>query len=305
MIVNSANLATVFSGFQTVFNEAFDTAESYYEAVSMRVPSSHHTEVYGWLGQFPRLREWVGDRVINNLSVHDWRIKNLKFENTIAVPRDQLEDDTYGVYSPMIAEMGRDTRDHPNELVFNLLASGFDASCYDGQNFFDADHPVIDRDGQEVSVSNMQAGSGPAWFLLDLSRAVRPIIWQERMPYSFTSLDRDTDEHVFMRDEYLYGVRARVNAGFGLWQLAFGSKDDLTKDNYELARRAMMGLRGDFGRLLNVRPTHLVVSPELEGAARRLLKSGTTVVEVGGTPVPTTNEWAESAELIVTPHLAA
>ena len=35
-------------------------------------------KIYGWLGSFPRLREWIGDRVIRNLSVHDWRIKNRK-----------------------------------------------------------------------------------------------------------------------------------------------------------------------------------------------------------------------------------
>lgn len=305
MIVNSGNLSTVFRGFQTVFNEAFDNAPSHFEEITMRVPSSNAEEIYGWLGSFPRLREWIGDRVIRNLSVHDWRIKNRKFESTIAVPRDALEDDTYGVFGPMISEMGREARDHPNELVFRLLANGFSTACYDGQYFFDTDHLGTNAQGEEVSVSNMQAGSGRAWYLLDLSRAVRPIIWQERVPYKFTALDRDNDEHVFMRDEYIYGVRARVNAGFGLWQLAYASKADLTKDNYEAARTAMMTLRGDHGQLLNVRPTALVVPPELEGAALRLLKNGSTIVEVGGQHVAVTNEWADSAKLIVTSHLAA
>lgn len=305
MIVNAGNLATVFRGFQTVFNEAFDNTESHFEQITMRVPSSNAEEIYGWLGSFPRLREWIGDRVIRNLSVHDWRIKNRKFESTIAVPRDALEDDTYGVFGPMISEMGREARDHPNELVFRLLGNGFSTHCYDGQYFFDTDHLGTNAQGEEVSVSNMQAGSGPAWYLLDLSRAVRPIIWQERVPYKFTALDRDTDEHVFMRDEYIYGVRARVNAGFGLWQLAYASKADLTKDNYEAARTAMMTLRGDHGQLLNVRPTALVVPPELEGAALRLLKNGSTIVEVGGQHVAVTNEWADSAKLIVASHLAA
>lgn len=310
MIVNAGNLASVFSGFKTVFNTAFEGAESHYERISMTVPSQSKEEIYGWLGQFPKMREWVGDRVINNLSVHDWRIKNRKFENTIAVKRDDIEDDSYGLYSPMISEMGRDARLHPDELVFSLLADGFNQLCYDRQNFFDTDHPVINAQGNTVSVSNMQAGDGPAWYLLDLSRAVRPIIWQTRVPYDFTAIDRATDENVFMRDEYIYGVRARVNAGFGLWQLAFASKAALTKGNFEAARQAMIELRGDHGRLLNVQPTTLLVPPSLEGAARRLLKNGSTIVEVddgndGTHPVAVANEWVDSAELIVSPWLAA
>ena len=42
----------------------------------------------------------------------------------------------------MFSEMGQAAVRHPEELVFGLLASGFAASCYDGQFFFDIDHPV-------------------------------------------------------------------------------------------------------------------------------------------------------------------
>lgn len=80
----------------------------------------------------------------------------------------------------MFAEMGQATRRHPEELIFGLLASGFAANCYDGQFFFDTDHPVSDADGNTVSLSNFQGGAGSAWYLLDTSREVRPIIWQER-----------------------------------------------------------------------------------------------------------------------------
>jgi len=27
-----------------------------------------------------------------------------------------------------------------------------------------------------------------------------------------------------VRDQYIYGVRARYNAGYGLWQMAYGSQ---------------------------------------------------------------------------------
>ncbi|PZU19288.1 MAG: hypothetical protein DI589_21900 [Shinella sp.] len=41
----------------------------------------------------------------------------------------------------------------------------------------------------QTSISNMQAGTSEPWFLLDLSRAVRPIIWPEREKYEFQTVD--------------------------------------------------------------------------------------------------------------------
>ncbi len=120
----------------------------------------------------------------------------------------------------MFSEMGRNARQHPEELVFGLLRSGFATNCYDGQFFFDTDHPVVNADGVPVNVSNVQTGGGPNWFLLDTSRAVRPLIWQQREKYEFTQINRSDDAYVFTNDEYLYGVRALGECG--LWPVATG-----------------------------------------------------------------------------------
>ncbi len=61
------------------------------------------------------------------------------------------------------------------------------------------------------------------WFLLASKWIVRPMIFQSRVPLDFAALE-GTSETGFMRDQYVYGVRARYNAGYGLWQTAFGSK---------------------------------------------------------------------------------
>lgn len=61
------------------------------------------------------------------------------------------------------------------------------------------------------------------WFLLCANRAVKPIIFQSRVPIEFAALE-GSSENGFMRDKFIYGVRARYNAGFGLWQTAFGSQ---------------------------------------------------------------------------------
>jgi phage major head subunit gpT-like protein len=61
------------------------------------------------------------------------------------------------------------------------------------------------------------------WMLLDTSKAVKPLILQVRKEPEFVRMDGGNDEAAFMRAEYRYGFDDRKNAGFGFWQLAYGS----------------------------------------------------------------------------------
>lgn len=210
--------------------------------------------------------------------------------------RNNIEDDKLGIFKPIFAEMGNFARRHPEELVFDLLRRGFDTPGFDGSNFFSESHRLKGQDGEEVTVSNMQTGSGQPWFLLDTSRAIRPIIWQERSSYEFQALTEGNNPHVFLNDQYLYGVRAWVNAGFDLWQLAYASKAALDTSNYAAARAAMQDFRNDGGRVLGVKPTILVVPPALEAAALQILNA--THAANGES-----NIWQGTAQLIVTPYV--
>jgi phage major head subunit gpT-like protein len=273
MIINKANLGSLFTGFKAAFNKGFGVTAVLFERVAMTVPSSTSQEQYAWLGKFSGFREWLGDRVIQNLSVHGFVIKNKTFENTVSVKRDDIEDDTFGLYSPLFEQLGQDAREHPDELVFGLFKQGFSTPCYDGQNFFDADHPVLDASGNVQSVSNYFAGTDPAWFLLCTKRVVKPFIYQKRRDYKFVRRDAETDEPVFNRNELEYGVDCRCNAGFGLWQLAVGSKEPLNAANYNKAFAAMSSFTKDGGNALNIVPDLLVVPPALREAALEVVKA--------------------------------
>lgn len=306
MLVNATSLDLLFRSFNTAFNKGFEGAPTYWRNIAMEVPSTSGETQYGWLGQLPKVREWLGTRVVNSLIAHGYTVANKKFELTISVGRTQIEDDQYGIFGPLISEMGRSAAEHPDEMIFNLLSNGFEALCYDGLSFFNAAHPIAPFTDNSVTVSNVQEGSRPAWYLLDTSRPIKPMLWQPREPYVFQPLTRDTDAPVFWNDEFVYGMRGRDNAGFGLWQLAFASMAPLTPDNYEAARQTMMNLKGDSGRPLGIKPDTIVVPPALEGDAMRLLNNGMRfVIPDGGTvPVAVTNEWKDTAKPIVTPWVA-
>jgi phage major head subunit gpT-like protein len=62
-----------------------------------------------------------------------------------------------------------------------------------------------------------------AWFLFDTTQVIMPFIYQNREEPRFDSLVSLTNDHVFMNDEMLHGVKARAAAGYGFWQMAYGS----------------------------------------------------------------------------------
>ena len=292
MIINQTSLQAIYKSFSTIFNEAFSGVQTLYQRVAMVVPSSVREETYAWLGAFPRMREWIGERHIKDLGLHSYSIKNKDWEATIEVDRNDIEDDGIGVYNPILRELGRSAGVHPDELVFDLLGKGFTTTCFDGQYFFDTDHPVGDG-----TVSNSGGGAGTAWYLLDVSKAVKPLIFQSRRDIQFVNKDRPDDENAFMRKKYVYGVDRRDNAGFGLWQLGYGSRQTLDAANYASARAAMMTFKDDEGKPLGMTPNLLVVPPSLEGEAREILMNER---DASGA----TNKWRNTAELIVVPWLS-
>jgi phage major head subunit gpT-like protein len=292
LVINAGSLQALFKGYRIIFQEAFTGSESQWQKIATLVPSTGKEQGYPWLGQLSSMREWIGDRVIQALTLHDYTIKNKPFELTVGVLREDIEDDTVGVYNPLFAEMGRSANAHPDELVFSQMAAGFTTLCYDGQYFFDTDHPV-----NGASVSNYGGGAGTAWYLLDISRAIKPIIFQQRKKPEFVALDNPNDQNVFMKKEFLYGIDCRDNVGFALWQLAYASKQTLDATAYAAARAAMGGLKNDAGRPLNIKPNLLVVPPSLEGAARKILQNDRN--DAGAA-----NEWVGTAEVMVASWLA-
>lgn len=275
-IITNALLQALLTGFRNDFQRALDNTPSHYDSVATVVPSTTKSNTYGWLGQVPALREWIGDRAINDIKEDGYSITNKKWESTIGVMRTDIEDDQIGIYGPLMSELGRASATHPDELVFALLKAGVSTNCYDGQFFFDTDHPIYpnaDGTGAPVATSNLTAGGDTPWYLLDTSRAIKPIIFQQRKAPIFTSMTKTDDEQVFMADEYRYGVDCRDNVGFAFWQMAHRSQAALTGANLNAAIASMAELTADGGRPLNINPTLLVVPPSLREKALEIVKA--------------------------------
>ena len=292
MIINQSNLSGIYKSFSTLFNESLEVTQTFWEKIAMLAPSEGSSVDYKWLGNFPMLRKWVGDRAIKDIAAFHYEITNDDFEATVEVDRNHIQDDQIGIYKPMIQELGRSSRIHPDKLVYELLSAGATATCYDGVAFFATTHKVA---GANV-VNYTAAGGKGLWAMLDTSKFVKPLIFQQRTLPQFVSQDQPENDSVFMRKKYRYGVDYRGNVGFGFWQLAYGSKAEISATNFALHLAAMRAFKNDEGVPLNIMPTLLVCGPSNEADARGLLKCDRNAAGA-------TNPWFNSVELLVVPWL--
>lgn len=275
-LLTQAQIQALHTTLKARFNAGLAAAPNHWAQVARLMPSDGKSNTYAWLSQFPAFREWVGARLHKVLSENAYSVVNRKFENTIDVERTDIEDDNFGHYGAIAESYGQSVIDLQNDLVFQALNNGFASLCYDGQFFFDTDHPVYpneDGTGVAATVSNMQAGAGEPWVLLCTERAPKALYLQERIKAQFDAVTSAQNQNVFDLDVYSFGGRWRGAAAYGFWQCAFGSKATLDAANFQAAYTAMMKFKGDGNRKLGITPDLLVVGPDNQAAAEALLKA--------------------------------
>jgi phage major head subunit gpT-like protein len=297
VIVNVKNIKAIFINLKTTFQKAFDQTPSDWQKVAMKVPSTSKQNDYSWLGRFPKMRKWIGDKAVKALEAFNYSIVNDDFEATVEVDRNDIEDDQILGLAQQAQAAGQSAAELPSDIVFALLSQGFTNLCYDGQPFFDIDHPVNgvsvsnkgtkklsaatqaaakasygvaraamrsfkDEEGASLKVRptilvvppaledeanflmtadrfpdntpNIYKGtaevlvvpeltSDTQWFLLDTTRPVKPLIYQERKKPEFVEQTDYNADNVFMRKKFLFGAEARAAGGYGFWQMAYGS----------------------------------------------------------------------------------
>ena len=141
MIINQESLRAVSKGFNKVFNDAFRAQKPQYKKVSTVIENVSTLSVdYKWLGDIPDMREWIGDKVVRDLSAYEYTIQKKDWESTIEVDRDNILYDNLGIVKPRIEMMGHSAARNYDKLIFGLMESN--GACYDGKSFFATDHAV-------------------------------------------------------------------------------------------------------------------------------------------------------------------
>lgn len=155
MDLTPANIRALRNEIHREFRGAFETTPVFYPQITTTVPSTSAKNDYTWMTSLPVMREWIGSRVVQNISQHAYSIENKLWEMTIGVKRDDIEDDNLGQYDTIAQSFGESARVHPDQLIQNLLENGETLRCFDGQYFFDTDHPLSSVGNQSGTYSNL------------------------------------------------------------------------------------------------------------------------------------------------------
>ncbi len=163
MDINAGNLSALFTSFRLLFTRGAQTVDKAYLKFTMEIVSTTAVEIYGWLNSIGKMKEWLSDRDIENISSEKLEVRNRKFEKTIAVTRDSLEDDQIGVYSPIMADLGFEAESLWGDLAAEALAAANVTKWADGKTFCATDRKygkqtINNKATAALSVESFEAG---------------------------------------------------------------------------------------------------------------------------------------------------
>lgn len=152
------NTVLLEKGLRAAFEEAYKATLSREHLMALMsivtmVPSNSNSETYAWLGDFPKVREWIGDRKAGMLKDYSYQIKNKNWIEAISIHENELADDQMGAILPRAQMLGQVLAEFPMELISDFLINGTSNLAYDGVAFFS------NASGDRVN-DNLLAGSG-------------------------------------------------------------------------------------------------------------------------------------------------
>ncbi len=133
MLVNKSSISEIFINLKATFDKAFSAAPSLWQEIATEVKSTGSQNSYKWTSRFPKMRKWIGAKVIKSLEAFNYTLVNDDWEVTVEVDRNDIKDDNLGIYQIDGKMAGESAKNQPDELIFELVDGVFVNVCYDGQ----------------------------------------------------------------------------------------------------------------------------------------------------------------------------
>jgi phage major head subunit gpT-like protein len=154
MDLTPANLNAMFTNFSLLYGEGYTFTQPWWRQIATLIPSGSSTMTYGWMDRIPKLRKWIGTRQVQNVASRSQLVTNVTFELTENVPKELIEDDQFGLYSPLAMQMGKQAAKWPDQTIVTDVFTA-NPTCFDGKAFFATDHPVNIDDASYSTYSNL------------------------------------------------------------------------------------------------------------------------------------------------------
>lgn len=271
--MNQQQITTNITLLFTRLNKALENARKAKTEANPHKPlftetdSTSASEDYHWLASIKKIRKWVGPRRLQKLQGHSHSIENEDWEDSITVKVNDIEDGKNLSSSIIQAQtFGQSIAEFSDDRVVELLEKGGTEPCYDGQPFFDPEHPVDTENGVELLSNTEDSGNGKYWYIGVFNDPIKPLLKQNRKKFSF-----DKDETKRFSDRVInFGIDGRYGFGYTLPALLVRSNLPLTAENYEAAKKKITDWIGADGSKLGLRPDTFIGGNSHEAAAKRL-----------------------------------
>lgn len=144
-------------GLKSEFFRSFEEVSTIWQDLCTVVKSDKDKETYGWIGSVPSLREWGDGRLARGMFSESYSVKNMKYESSLEVDRDEISDDQTGQIRQRVRQLAQRAAEHKDALLADLIINGASAGFngYDGVPFFSATHAM----GKSGTQSNLVGAS--------------------------------------------------------------------------------------------------------------------------------------------------
>ena len=143
-VVTSALLEGINAGLQTAFNKGRNSTPNFVSRLGLlKIQSTTAQEMYGWLKDLPELQKNPDELQFSEVELLGQVIVNDEYKVGIKIPRTAIEDDQYGMFSPIASKLGQNGENAVDYEFLSLLPLLFTTKkAYTGKSFFAADHKI-------------------------------------------------------------------------------------------------------------------------------------------------------------------
>lgn len=285
-----------FQVLMTDFRTQLASGVVHYPPFTTTINVNGAHSVHRWVDAMKGLREWIGDRIINDISTSGFEVLSKLWEHTFGVDKFDIRDDNVGLYGPVVGLQVAAALRHKDRLAADLLNDNT-AIGYDGKPLFATDHPTEDQSDQS---NLLTAGGGKGkWYVFDSRAPLKMVLLQQTDELTQTAITDPKSETVFLTHKFLWGLEARYAIAPGFWQSCIRSDAAITESSVDLAVTAVQEFYDLNLDPLGVMPDTIMVGPKNRLTAEKALKD--SLIATGGTN--TAARTGLITNIIVNPYL--
>jgi phage major head subunit gpT-like protein len=150
----------------------FDSLEASFDRmwasrVGLLIPADAESQTHRWIGQTPKMREWLGGLLAKGLNDTGITIVNRDFEASMEISAHDHRRDKTGGIQRRVGELAAQANDHWCQLLIDVCLEGA-PTAYDGLSLFHSAHTFGDMTAFD---NDLEVGTIPA---LQVATAARP-----------------------------------------------------------------------------------------------------------------------------------